>query len=78
MTTTLDDFFGDSETAEEECCWCGKTDGELLPVVRDANGVTLWEHTECRDAQRKINETAEINRQQRIAAREEYDRNEGW
>ena len=48
MSSMLNDFFGDSETAVKECLYCGGTDGELVVADSDFNGPTLWRHEACR------------------------------
>lgn len=45
---TLDDFFGSSDEAIEECSFCGETEGELIVSVRDACGPTHWHHADCK------------------------------
>jgi hypothetical protein len=43
----LNDFFGSSDEAVKECCFCGSTDGELIVGVEDASGPTHWYHEAC-------------------------------
>lgn len=48
MSSTLDDFFGSSETAVVECLYCGGTDGKLIAAIFDNNGPTHYCHSECK------------------------------
>lgn len=47
MSSILDDFFGDSESAVKECLYCGGTDGVLIVAIEDNYGPTHWHHAEC-------------------------------
>ena len=60
--TSLSDFFG--ETSKTECCYCGRSDGQLeadLSILDDVTGEPVYmQHAECaakaaerREAQRK-------------------------
>jgi hypothetical protein len=51
MTTTLDDFFGDSsENNVPKCSFCSGIDGDLIVSVKDAYGPTHWHHAACKEA----------------------------
>jgi hypothetical protein len=69
--STLSDFFGDSETAEKECLYCGGNDGELVVAVEDANGPTHWQHAECKAE-------ADAKHAEEIAKREREQQMREW
>lgn len=48
--TTLDDFFGSSDDAVEECLFCGGQAGKLIVAISDAYGPTHWHHKACKAA----------------------------
>jgi hypothetical protein len=76
--TTLDDFFGDSKAAVQECLYCGGTDGELEVAISDNYGPTHWRHFECH-AQALAEEQRQAEANADAVARQEYhDESDGF
>ena len=66
----LDEFFGDGRSAPKECLYCGRSDGDLRPVVWDHFGPTHWAHPECR-ARADERHQEEVRRRWRLVGRAE-------